>query len=689
VTGLTWKLRRLSRMSAAEVAGRTGDALRRTVWDAQGWYRVPARHVLALRPGPAPVPPQTRDQVDPQAASALVAAADRILGGQWTVLGVRRGDICDPDWFFDPVTGLRAPDRRLAGRIDHRDEQVTGNVKQVWELSRHHHLTVLAAAYWLTGEEVYATTAAAGLRSWWAANEPLRGVHWTSGIELGVRLISWTWTLRLLHGWPHVADLYGEGIDQLWWHQRFLATFPSRGSSANNHAIAESAGLLVAACAFPWFIESARWRTEAAAALSRHLADNTFISGLNREQASDYHRFVTELGLVAAVEADVAGEPLPAATWRLLTESVDAAAAVADASGRAPRQGDGDEGRGLLLDDPDNGGSWAQLLALGAALTGAPAWWTPSTPSVGAVMLGALAPTRRTADRALVAPQDFPDAGLTVLRSDTEEEVWVRCDGGPHGLPGIAAHAHADALAIEVRHDGVDVLADPGTYCYHGEPAWRRYFRSTLAHNTIEIDRADQSLSGGPFLWTQGAESQVDAVGLTDEGQTWVGHHTGYARLGVRHDRVVSLQPAARRLAVVDVLTASDRQPRTARRRHTIRMAFHLGPTVEAHLHGSTARLSWPGREGSLQTATLLLPNALRWSAHTGETDPILGWYSARFGERVPATTLLGEGVLAVAPGANLELCTSLQFRTPTSTNGAVTTTSRLHPATPLIWTEN
>jgi hypothetical protein len=90
-----------------------------------------------------------------------------------------------------------------------------------------------------------------------------------------------------------------------------------------------------------------------------------------------------------------------------------------------------------------------------------------------------------------------------------------------------------------------------------------------------------------------------------------------------------------------------------------------------------------------LQTATLLLPNALRWSAHTGETDPILGWYSARFGERVPATTLLGEGVLAVAPGANLELCTSLQFRTPASTNGAVTTTSRLHPATPLIWTEN
>ena len=42
-----------------------------------------------------------------------------------------------------------------------------------------------------------------------------------------------------------------------------------------------------------------------------------------------------------------------------------------------------------------------------------------------------------------------------------------------------AYHGHADALSVEVRHEGVDILADPGTYCYHGEPEWRRWFRST------------------------------------------------------------------------------------------------------------------------------------------------------------------------------------------------------------------
>ncbi len=32
-------------------------------------------------------------------------------------------------------------------------------------------------------------------------------------------------------------------------------------------------------------------------------------------------------------------------------------------------------------------------------------------------------------------------------------------------------------MSLKVRHGGVDVLADPGAYCYHGEPAWRSHFR--------------------------------------------------------------------------------------------------------------------------------------------------------------------------------------------------------------------
>lgn len=666
---LTWYVQRLRSMSPAEVAGRARDAALRQAWSrAQVRVGEPAavpRGTHGLRSFGTTIPRDARERVPASAREAVIAAAEEILRGEWTVLGAQRPDSADPDWFWDPVTGRRAPRDRLAFRIDHRDEDVTGNVKSVWELSRHHHLTVLACAFWLTGEETYARTVDAQLRSWWSQNPFLSGVHWTSGIELGVRLTSWVWIRRLLDDWPKVGDLFETNEDalrQIWWHQRFLAAFPSRGSSANNHAVAEACGLLAASCAFPWFSQSQRWRDLATGRLERDWAANTFPSGVNRELASDYQRFVTELGMVALVEAHLAGRPLDDATWSLLTRSLDAGAALLDVSGRPPRQGDGDEGRALVLDAPE-ADPWSLLLDAGESLVGGCSWWPDAQPSVLGTVLGAvlggLAPARvQPAPRPSAAPRAFADAGIHLLRTPVEDgpEIWCRCDGGPHGFLSIAAHAHADALSIEVRHDGVDVLADPGTYCYHGEPAWRSYFRSTLAHNTVEIDGISQSVETGPFMWSSHAASRVIDASVGDQDiQSWTALHHGYADLesSVRHVRSVSLDRRARTLAVNDMLSSEGR--------HEVRLAFHLGPEVEAALSSETsaagARLRWRGRVSDVE-AVLQLPPELAWTAHRGETEPVLGWYSPRFGHRVPTTTLLGWGVIATT----VELRTTLVF---------------------------
>src|SRR3954454_2462316 len=382
-------------MTAGEVICRTLDHGRRRAWARRqvrpGDKPPPPAGLLPERPFAVGPPDAARQQLDDAAAAAVVAAADRVLAGRWEVFGVLRPDSADPDWFLDPVTGRRAPDQRLAFAVNHRDEAETGNVKQIWEMSRHHHLTVLAAAWWLTGEDRYADAVADQLRSWWRANPFLSGVHWTNGIEVGIRLISWVWIRRLLADWPKVDDLFendADALGQIAWHQEFLAAFPSHSSSANNHVIAEAAGLLAASCAFPWYERSPRWRAKAAALLERELAANTFPSGLNRELATDYHRFVVELALIAAVEADAAGEPLATTTWELLARMLDAAAAVLDVTGRPPRQGDGNEGRALVVDDPDLD-PWAVALGAGRQLLGAAGWWPASVPSLAAVLLRA------------------------------------------------------------------------------------------------------------------------------------------------------------------------------------------------------------------------------------------------------------------------------------------------------------
>ncbi|MEV7319708.1 alginate lyase family protein [Streptomyces sp. NPDC093970] len=630
-----WYLRRLSRMGPAEIAGRVGDTVRRRRWRSG----LPDRPAVTGARFTAVLPAGTVAAVPPDAAKRLVAEADRLMFGHAEYFGVVRDDLVDPDWWYDPKTGRRAPGG-YSFDVPYRDEEAAGDIKQIWELSRHHHLTVLAAAYAVSGNERYAERVAEHLRSWWTANPPLRGVHWVSGIELGIRLLSWVWIRRLLDEWPGAAGLFEENpqaLDQIWHHQRWLAAFPSRGSSANNHVIAEAAGQLAAACAFDWFPDSGRRRADALRSLDRHLRTNTFGSGLNRELASEYHGLVLELGLAALAEADAADVPVPASVRLVLLRMTDALAAVVDSRLRPPRQGDADDGHGLVVDGAGTD-RWASLLATGDAVFGRLDWWPQVTAAdVRTPLLAALVRpypaggTAPAASRPARRPDHFADAGLTVLRGPGE--IWCRCDGGPHGFLSIAAHAHADALSVEVRHDGVDVLADPGTFCYHGQPHWRRYFRSTLGHNTLELDGTDQSVSGGPFLWTRHARTRVLTADTSGDGAArWCAEHDGYQ--GSVHRRRVELAPTGGELTVVDEVRGPDR---------AVRLAFHLGPAVAADLVGNRAVLTWI-RDGEGRSAVLDLPGQLSWRAHRGESDPPLGWYSAGFGRKEPTTTLIGTG---------------------------------------------
>ena len=655
---LGWYVRRAARMSPAEMAWRLREQVVRTVWSP----RQVTRHQLARAAAAAParelafiavLPPDTAARVPEEARKPVLEAADRLLQGEWEILGVLRTDLERPDWFRDPVTGRRSSQDRYAFRIDHRSEEQVGNVMQVWELSRLQHLTLLATAWFLTRDERYARRAADHLRSWWRENPFLSGVHWTSGIELGIRLISLAWIRRLLDDWPGVADLFERdalALQQIRWHQQYLAAFLSRGSSANNHVIAEAAGQLVGSCAFPWFRESERWRRKSALVLERELIRNTFASGIGRELASDHQCFMVELGLVAAVEADASGYPLRPATWARLCALADSAAALADERLRPPRQGDSDEGRGLLLDAPTPN-RWPSMLALAEALVGQQDWWPPLPANAASSIVGALAGSRRQiGGRPSQRPSRFADAGITLLRTSGKNEIWCRCDGGPHGYRSIAAHAHADALSVEVRYAGIDILADPGTFCYHGERAWRSYFRSTIAHNTAELGGRSQSGEGGPFMWVRHAHTRE--IEVLDDGDIarWTAEHDGYASLDppALHRRSILLDRASRSIDIIDEIDGGS---------HDIRLAFHLGPDVQAELGESCAVLDWltastPG------AARLELPPGLRWSLHRGETEPILGWYSHGLGRRVPAVTLLGCG--RCVPG--MPLITRLEF---------------------------
>lgn len=643
-----WYLNRLRRMTPQEVSWRLRDEVVKRRWRALKGEGAPVR-VAAPTFVFAPVDATTLD-LDPAAARELVAAAERIVAGR---IRLFERDMPLPrtaiDWFTDPDSGRVAPGDAYTFDTDARDPAVVGNL--TFTPSRLIHVTLLAAAYALTGRAAFAELAALQLQSWWLANPFLTGIHWSAGIECGLRLTAFAWTRRLLAAWPGVTDLFENSSlarGQIYRHQFYLGGLRSYGSSANNHLIAEYLGLYVGGCAFPWFAESQRWREIGRGGLEREARLQVFPDGFGRELASEYNGFTMELLMVAAFEGLLAGQPLSAEFHHTIARMADAWAASLDVGLRPPRQGDTDDAYALLLDPPGRLRRAVRLLGEAAALVGAAPWWPRTPRDFGSAIFkevrrrhpAPIAPFPRAPRR----PNLFPDAGIAFLRDldGRADELWCRCDHGPHGYLAIAGHAHADALSIEVRHAGVDLLVDPGTYCYLTDPVARRYFRSTIAHNTLEIGGKDQASYGGSFLWLDAPNAEATLLDGLDDGPVarWQATHDGYAKEPGEpvHRRTVTLDRAARRIDIADVIVGQGS--------FDVRLAFHLGPAVEAHADGDGFALAWQAH-GRRYTGRLTLPTALGWQVHRGATDPMLGWYSSAFNEKEPSTSLIGSGQLA------------------------------------------
>ena len=155
----------------------------------------------------------------------------------------------------------------------------------------------------------------------------------------------------------------------------------------------------------------------------------------------------------------------------------------------------------------------------------------------------------------------FPDTGYAVVRTP---RVWLAFDCGPPSPPFLPAHAHADALSLQLWVDGRSVVVDPGTFTY--EPGSDRdWFRGTRAHSTVAID-------GNQFeLWGAFRSGPLPRVELLEASTTeLVAAVTG--RTGVRHERRVRLDGSE--LAIADAIGGAGRR--------TIESSLPFAPGAEA-----------------------------------------------------------------------------------------------------------
>ena len=88
----------------------------------------------------------------------------------------------------------------------------------------------------------------------------------------------------------------------------------------------------------------------------------------------------------------------------------------------------------------------------------------------------------------------FEASGYYKLYDDNKALIF---DAGKIGVDYQPAHGHCDCLSFELSVDGKPLFVNSGTYEYQGD--LRKYFRTTRAHNTVDINGHVQSQCWGGF----------------------------------------------------------------------------------------------------------------------------------------------------------------------------------------------
>lgn len=580
-----WRLRRrrwrrTARLSPGDCSygAETGAAPRRVFTGVLPVLAAPDREALAkwtnrylahefnlLGSGWVRVPPA--QSVDVNTGNAARAAQLRSLIG---------GDYVAIDWCLDFKSGFRWPATQWQGDIRFGD-LAGADIKVPWELGRMQHLPQLALAV-LNGI-LPAAQAQRELRNqaldFMAANPPGWGPHWRNSMEVAIRIANWLLARDLLQaaGAPEAPDfdrrLGAWTIDHarhvaahLEWHPRY------RG----NHYLANLAGLVFCGAALDGD-EADTWLAFGIRGIGEETARQFNGDGSGFEASTCYHRLSSEIVAYATAIALAlprarleqltrlgehelcaqhglravplaAAETFSPAHFDRLRRAARFTLAVTKPGGRVVQVGDNDSGRFAKLawglrDGEEDALDHRHLPAAIGALLGERVADSHGVTANGAAagmdwdralsLVGEAGADRR--ERVLARGPGlaeglealaFPDFGLYVLRS---RRLWLSLRCGESGREPLGAHAHNDQLALELVVDGIELVRDPGSYCYTPDPAARDAYRSACAHDVPRLpDREPASLADGLFQLRGRTAARCLYFGLSG----FIGEHRGF-----------------------------------------------------------------------------------------------------------------------------------------------------------------
>ena len=550
------------------------------------------------------------------------------------------------NWHFDLYSSKEFP-RIFSKDIEIQSDKY-GSAKHVWEVNRLLFLPQICLNYKNTNDRKYLNQFIKITKSWIQENPYLTGINWYSNIEINIRLINWFFCWEILDVSKLIKDIpdFKNFVDNEWLpviylHCLYSRKNPSRYSSANNHLIAEYAGLFIATSLWK-FRKSGKWNTYAKKGLEKEIIKQHSENGINREEAAEYIQFITDFFLLAYVVGEKTGNPFSTGYQERLKKIFQYICHFTDRDVHFPKYGDEDDGRVVLLEPEPHSNNFRSLLISGAILFNDPVLKAKSggIDTKNKLLFGNEGEKiyhSIKGEKINFSSSFYEKEGHFILHKQNDKgEIYVHFDAAPLGYLSIAAHGHADALSFILHLDGKEIFVDPGTYAYHTDPKWRQYFIGTLAHNTIRINKKNQALNGGPTLWLKHYKTTIIECISNEKQDKITARHDGYEASGIRHTREFLFDKITNLIKITDLIDCKKGQE------ILVEFPLHLHPEVDIKKkNGIVLQHENSGKKINVDTDSKFNVQILK-----GNNEPLIGWHSGSFYQIEPTSVIYQTSVI-------------------------------------------
>lgn len=390
--------------------------------------------------------------------------------------------------------------------IEFKNTDTVGDIRYTWEINRHQFMPYLASIYIKTKDEKYLDLLKNSFEDWMGNNYFLKGVNWSSPMEIALRAYQWLIVLYLLED---VDDFRFKEIlsKSIIVSIEYVTKNLSLYSSANNHLILEVMISSTIGYAFKDSYDQ-NWFNEGYKILKKEIILQNHEDGVNKEQALHYQAFILDAIIQYNFILKNIGE-------KPIEEKLIYNALGFIGSFKADKlnfdYGDSDDAKILSFSYKKNN-YYQHILELGSIYY-KEKFIEFYTISNEVKFISGISDMEAFKKVKYKKSKLYKNGGYLVINNDKDNLLM---DVGELGFGAIAAHGHADALSFIYYNNDNPIIIDSGTYIYNIESEKRNYFRSTDAHSTLCYNGINQSEIRGPFLW--GKKANTTVLEYTEKG---------------------------------------------------------------------------------------------------------------------------------------------------------------------------